>query len=267
MMKQHSKLSNLVSLVVGIGIMLPSAVFAQGVANTTTPTNRANFCTSIDQVVAKVSTAMSETEAKLLQKRAWRDEHFPSIQSDKSYVALASHRDKWDTERDAWYQKLDARGTTTEQLAAIAKFKSAVDAAVVARRKAIDDAVDAMHSGIEGAAKERQAAVDTAIATMKADIDAALVKAKADCANSVAPKTVRTTYIASMKAAREKMKTTITALEKRKDTLTPLIAARKAAVAKAITDFKGAIATAHTEFKAVFPVTSRSGTSTPSTPN
>jgi len=248
-MKQHSKSRVVIAGMVGFSLILPLFAFAQ----TSTPRGtmggeRVNFCTTIDKISAKVEGAMSEREAKYQSKRNEKklkiDERIATRDASRT-----AHRSDWDTQRGEWLAKLTAKASTTEQQAAVTKFISSIDAAVLARRTVVDAAVKDVKLSIETVNRSRQTAVDAILATFKSDRSIAFEKAKADCAANVAPKTVRGSYVAAMKAARENMQKSVKALEARKDILTPFIDIRKAAVEKAVADFKSAIEKAKTELK------------------
>jgi len=248
MMKQHSKSTAVIAGIITSTLLAPLFAFAQ-TGEATTPA-KSNFCTSIEQVSAKVSANIADREGKYTAKR---DERMTTLSEryDKRDQTRSEKRDTWDSLREGWRAKLTARATTTAQKEAVTKFIADIDSAVATRRTAVDGAVASFRTAVEAAIKERQTAVDGALASFKLATDVALAGAKADCASGVAPKTVRTTYVTAMKAAREKLQTTIKGLAKKQDTLKAVADARRVTVQKAITDFKAAAQKAKLELKNV----------------
>ncbi len=254
MTKIHSKA--LISGMLLASFILPT--FAAAQTTTTererrpiggTGETRENFCTKIDVIAARVTTAMTERETRHSTNRSNRkvklDERFQTRDTTR-----VDNRDDWDQKRNEWKTKLTEKAANDPaKVAAVNKFIAAVDAAVLKRRTAVDTAVAAYRTAVDAEIKARQGAVDAAVAQFKTDTAAAMTKAKADCTANITPKTVREAYVAAMKAAREKLKLAIKTLDKRNEAFKPLAETRKKAVETAVAEFKATMKTATYDLK------------------
>ncbi len=247
MMKQHSKTQTVIAGTLLLVLFAPTFVSAQG-STTDAGLVRANFCTSIDNISAKVATGINEREVRYQEERRARDiklgDRFTTRDSTR-----VDHRLDWDTNRGEKFARLGEKATSTAQKAAVAKFTKAVDTAVLLRRSAVDSAIAEYRKNVDTAVSARRASVEMLIANLKKETSAALLKAKSDCTNGVTPRTARDGYVASLKAAREKFHTGVKALNARHDALAPLLEIRKNKVEKAVADFKASIENATRELK------------------
>lgn len=240
------------------GVLIAAFLVAIPVsAQTLPPAAGASFCTNIDKATAQIQTRLTEVDAQVAafgsERKVAKTERWDS-QNDK----LGEKRDTANTNRNAGYDKLYAKASTTEQTAAADTFKATVEAAVTTRKAAVDAAVQAYRDGIDTAIANFSTNLSTAHTTFKSSVDAAIAKAKADCAAGVDSVTVRSTLSSSIKAAQDMFKASREGLRSSKPIQTTqkeLAATRKAAIDKAIADFKTTVQTASTALKAAFPKT------------
>lgn len=252
----NSKLTKGVAVVMLAGLLAPSVLFAQGVSGGQTDTRRAavgaQACAALSERTAQFSKKMAERKAKVAEQRAKTASSIGTKQGNGS-GALDSNRSDWDANHAKQYAALDARATTDAQKAAVASFKTTMDAAVTTRRSAIDGAVSTFRTGLSSLVTSRQSSADTAMATYETAVNAAIAKANTDCTAGVDGKTVRDTLTTSIKAARDAFQAS-----RKPDTdlsgtgAQALNAARKASVDKAVADFRATAEAARATLKTAF---------------
>ncbi len=226
---------------------------ALALAQTPPPAGKgAAFCTNLTTISSKINANVDEREQKISQHRTDATAKNEARWS-ASQQKLVDARSADDAKRAEQYAKLDTKATTDGEKAAVAAFKSTVDAAVVTRRAAVDAAIAAYRSGIDAAVATNSSNISAAQATFDAAVDAALAEANADCAAEGADSlAIRTEMHNAIKAAQDAFKTS------RKDgslqtTQKELAATRKQAVDKAMTDFKAVLDAAAATLRAAFP--------------
>jgi hypothetical protein len=262
----NKKYLSLTLAIAVIGTMVAAPAFAAFRAQSTdalgTTTLRTGelFCSRLATINTAKDIKLIELENRLIAKRSEQEDKITKNKVSNEN-ALAQKRIEQDTKRLAGYEKLLGHATTDEQKAAVEKFKSTVEALVIARRAAVDAAIAIYRSGMEKLITDRKAGMDVALATYKAAIKAAEQKAATDCAAGIDPLTVRTNLKSAADAARAAYKSEREIVKKISDQVKTLGDARKAAFEKALNDFKVALETAKNELKAVFPVK----TTTPTT--
>ena len=229
---------------------------------TITPRTGDMFCSALALMNRAKNTKVIELENKLVAKRGEQGDKIKKNYA-KNEDALAEKRTEQNDKRLVGYEKLSGHAITDEQKAAVEKFQSTIEAAVIARRAAVDAAIVIYRSGLDKLITDRKAGMDAALATYKASLTAAAEKAATDCAAGIDPATARTNFKSSIETARVKYKSDREALAKIGEQVKTLGDTRKAAFEKALGDFKVALEAAKNELKAVFPV--KTATSTPAT--
>jgi hypothetical protein len=232
--------------IVALGLVAP-------LAHAQTPNaSGKNFCAQVEKLRMDVDKKVTERMGTVTTRRAERTVSLETRRDDRD-MRLRDHRD---TRRDnlaEHFTKLEARATTDAERAAVAAFRTAMEAARGERRAAIDAAIAAFRTGTDNVLAERRTAVDTAAKRFEDTTRAAMERARTSCASATADgSAVRTALRADLKNVKDRLRTDRDGLDK-KDALKPLIAARKTAIDKAITDFKAAMEKAKTDLKAAFP--------------
>jgi len=271
-MKTHYKKNILstIDVLAVVSLIIPMFVSAKNSTSLATVTpninaknkkaNTVNATTTADKIIcdrlisfsANVEPKITGLKTKLKEKR---DEITNKIETGREERddKLSTKREQWDANRQEQFAKLLEHAATDSQKQAVAKFKNAVEAAILARRQAIDTAIKTFRDGVKKAISERKTATDNAVKTFNDTVATAKTKAQDDCANGVDPKTVRLNYQQALKAARDKFQSDKKDIEKLHGSIEPLITAKKLATEKAIADFETAVEKARTDLKAAFP--------------
>lgn len=174
----------------------------------------------------KLMGRRDDSAAKLAERRA------------AEQAKIAARRADWEKHWNDLIGRLETNGATNT--AAIAAFKSSMEAAWKARNAAIDAADKAFRDGLDKLIADKKTSVENASLAYKTAAAAALAKAKSDCAAGVAPETVLSTLRASLKAAQDKFKSDREAIDKLGQKVKALVMARQDAIQKANADFKAA---------------------------
>ena len=213
---------------------------------------QAATCENIVDQANQISEKIKERVSTRVQRRTDREENLDGRFAERDQK-LADIRARWDKRRQEFYDKLEEKAGTDEQKQAVAEFKKAVEAAVVARRAAIDKAIADFREGLKDLIEGKKSGVDSAATQYKQSVEAAVAKAKADCDNGVSLATVQTNLRTDLQSAREKLQTARQNIEKLGPQVKALIDARQAAVKEAIEDFKTALEKARADLKEAFP--------------
>ena len=212
-----------------------------------------NFCTNL----AKLETSIANRIPKREEKRDDRlDTRIAKVGNhfQLRLTKLEDHRSDWDKNRIDRYTKMEARASTTAQIAAVATFKTNVDAAVKVRRAAVDSAVKTFQDGVNKLLAGRQTTVDAAFAKLKTDTSAAIAKAKEACANGTDPMTIRTTLATDLKVANDAFSASIKPSTTLESQVNALRVTRDAAVKAAIEAFNKVLDAELVKLKAAFGV-------------
>ncbi len=260
MMKQHSNSAyglsvrhtmplRIVTGLVGVALIVPSFVLAQtGTTDVVSAPVRANFCTSVRDIGAKVVARIVERQTRYDAKRIEVAANIKTRLEGRTAKGTSARKAE-DAKRAEAAAGLTALAKTDQQKAAVAKYVAAIHEAVAARQSAVTTAVSSFRNAVEAAATARQTGTKAIVDTFLVDANTAIQKAYEDCASEVKPLVARANYAKAMSAARVKMVASVKALDSRRDTLKPVAVARRAEITKAISDFKTATELARKELK------------------
>jgi hypothetical protein len=208
------------------------------------------FCSRFTETIERINGRLEDRGANVKDRVENRGEK-RSDRRDGRDEWLGEKRGTQDERRSALYTKLDERADTDAEKAAVAEFKSTIDAAVVVRRSAVDKAISDFRSAVDSLVGSKKDGVSSAYTEFKSAADAAIAKAKSDCAGDVDPSTVRSTFNAAMKAAREGLKDDRSTIDKVRDDIQTLAETRKKSVEAALATFKTAVETAKEKLQGV----------------
>jgi len=222
--------------------------FAARPTGSGTSTNQgSNACERISKLAVMMQSRLDDERGKLLARRDERTSKLADRRAGEQ-ARLADRRDKWESHWEDLIGRLEANGATNT--AAIAAFKTAMEAAWKARNAAIDAADKAFRDGLDKLIADKKTAVENASLAFKTAASAAFSKAKADCASGVSATTVMANLRSALKAAQDKFKSDRQSIDKIGDKVKALVTARQAAVEKAKADFKAAAEKARADLKA-----------------
>ena len=220
-----------------------------------------NFCANIDKMT-QLEEKLVENQAKVEQKRQEQQEKITERWTERNTKQEAA-RDKWDENRENFFNALEEKAGTDAQKQAVLAFKQAVTVAIQARRAAIDSAIEAFRKSVEESIASKKNNTEALMNTFRNEIQAAIAKAETDCALTGAdPVAIRTTFQASVRAAKEKFLNGKKGLEGVNNSMQALISARKKAIEKATNDFKAAMEQARIALRAAFPIANSTPTPT-----
>ncbi|MCL5436036.1 MAG: hypothetical protein M1275_03055 [Patescibacteria group bacterium] len=208
-------------------------------------------CTRIDAFMEKLQVGLGQANTNLAQVRTERSHNLQN-RAEQNDEKLSGIRDSADSNREQFYEKLQARATTDQQKQAVETFRNAVEAAVQVRQAAVDAAIETFRQGLGEAAQVRQETTERARTTFQAAVQAAEEKAKADC-ETVDAATVRTQLLADLHKARTQLQANIKVANQVQTTLQQLKQTRRQAIEKAFDAFHAAFQTALSDLKAAFP--------------
>lgn len=211
-----------------------------------------NFCANIDKMT-QLEKRLVENQAKVEQKRQEKEQKIVERWTERNTKQEAT-RDKWDENRENFFDALEEKAGTDAQKQAVLAFKQAVTAAIQARRAAIDSAIEAFRKSVEEAVASKKNNTEALMNTFRNEIQAAIAKAETDCAlANPDPVAIRTAFQASVRVAKEKFLSGKKGVEGISNSMQALINARKQAIEKATADFKLAMEQARIALRAAFP--------------
>jgi len=206
-----------------------------------------NACERITRLADMMQSRLDDGRGKLLARRDERASKLADRRAEEQ-ARLADRREKWESHWEDLIGRLEANGATNT--AAVAAFKTAMEAAWKTRDAAIDAADKAFRDGLDKLIADKKAAVENATLAFKTSAAAAFSKAKTDCASGVSATTVMANLRSSLKAAQDKFKSDRQSIDKIGDKVKALVATRQAAIEKAKADFKAAAEKARADLKA-----------------
>ena len=231
----------------GVVMLLTSALpaFAQTSGTGTRPNG--NACERFTRLATSMEARVNEGRMKLFARRDERKEKLED-RRDERENRRDDRREKWET---AWDKRIDRlEDLAASNTAAVAAFKTAMEAAWKARDAAIAAADKAFRTGLEKLIADKKTAVENASLAFKTAVSASFTKAKADCAAGVSAETVMTNLRASLKAAQDKFQADRKVVDGIGAKVKDLVKTRQTAVEKAKADFKAAAEKARADLKA-----------------
>ncbi len=201
------------------------------------------FCSRFTETIDRVNGRLEDRASAIKD----RTEHRVGKRTDRRDTRdewLDGKRDTQDERRMALYAKLDEQADTDEEKAAVAEFKSTIDAAVVTRRGAVDKAINDFRSAVDALVASKKDGAASAYSEFKSATAVAIAKAKSDCDAGTDPAAVRSTFNTAMKTARENLKDDRAGLDQVRDDIQTLAETRKKAIEAAIETFKTTVKTA-----------------------
>jgi hypothetical protein len=212
-------------------------------SSTVTATTTGSFCTNLTLDESRVTSAMSERVTNLDQNRSNAATALQEARA-KFDLQVTTNRANWDASRQANFNALEAKATTSAEQSAVSTFETTVLADVSTHRSTIDNARDTFRSAEDSAISSRISQVDMAVSTFQSSVSSAESAAQSGCDSGTKPATVRETFVASMKSARIAYQTSIAAVPKIDDTVAALGVTRRQAVQTADTTFTAAVVAA-----------------------
>ncbi|MCL5435654.1 MAG: hypothetical protein M1275_01070 [Patescibacteria group bacterium] len=237
----------------------PTAGNATGTANNLKPTAAAAVCARIDAFMEKLQAGLGQANTNLAQVRTERSYNLQN-RAEQNDEKLNKIRDTAETNREQFYEKLQARATSDGQKQAVETFRNTVEAAVQVRRTAVDAAIEAFRQGLKEAVQTRQETTERTRTAFQTAVQAAEAEAKANC-GTLDAQTVRTQLLSDLQKARTQLRANIKVANQVQTTLQQLKQTRRQAIKKAIDTFHAAFQAALSDLKAAFPNTTP-GTST-----
>lgn len=231
-------------------MMLASSVlpvFAETAAPTSQPA--ANACARYTMFATDLRARLDAAGAKLDARRDERLTKLKELRADRQSEFL-ERRANWSAAWDRLIAKLQQQAKNDAQKAAIAAFKTSMEAAFKTRQAAIDAADLAFRTALDKDVTDKKTAVAAAVTAFKTSVQVALDKAKTDCAAGKDAATVRTNLKAALEAARAKLQADIKAIHLIDGKAADLAKTRQAAIEKANADFKIAAEKARADLKA-----------------
>lgn len=212
-----------------------------------TGTRVAFSCDTIDTMQTKFLTQLDARAVAI----AGRPQLGDKVETGKAarLAQLETTRETNDERREAAYDALRGKASTTAQKAAVTTFVAEVEALVVERKAAVDAAIAAFEAGVDDMKADLDGAVSTAKSTAKSEITALFAEAKAACTETSTAAEIQTlirTGLTELKADRSSMGrdgSFRTALE-------ALRATRKTAIEAAHAEFRTGMDAAKAELKA-----------------
>lgn len=209
-----------------------------------------DFCIRFTDSAAKLQTKLTENVAKIENGQTKNLSDISKKRNERDAKLQAKRTDS-DASRQEAFAKLQAKGITEAQKAAIVTFEATIKAGIDARRAAINTAVSTYTTDFDKLVASRQAKVDVSVNTFKAAVQAAVAKAKADCAAQVDAKTVKVTFNTSMNAAKKQFQTDRESLDNIRSATEKLRKTRDEAIRKAILNFQTLALKARADLKLV----------------
>ncbi len=242
----------IVAGILASSFLIPAFTLAEGPAttSTTTPRDAKAFCTNLPALRAKTLTHLTDRVATIEEKKTDRQTKFEAGRAER-HTKLATARTTRDTEREARYEKLRGRASTTDQTTAVTTFAAEVERLVTVRKAAVDVAIKTFEDAVFALQTTNQAAVANFATTMQADINKVFDDAAASCAAGKTGPEVK----AQIKSAMEAVRATRLKDVKAHATSTQfkvLQDARKASVEAAKTAFKIGLDAASADLKKAF---------------
>jgi hypothetical protein len=211
----------------------------------------ATACARITKLAETIQGRLDTGRQKLMERRDDRAAKLAARRADEQ-AKVAERRAAWEGHWNDLIGRLEKDGATNT--AAIAAFKTSMEAAWKTRDAAIAAADKTFRDGLDALVAAKKTAVESAAQAYKSAASAAFTKAQADCAAGVAPATVLTTLRASLKTAQDTFKSDRQAIDKIGEKVKALVTARQAAIQKANADFKAAADAARTAVKATYDI-------------
>lgn len=239
---------------VGTALLLTVAApaFAEMPASATGSRQKAvMMCERISRLSDDIQARLEDGRTKLLARRDERTERLTQHRADLD-SRLVDRREKWEGHWDDLIGRLEASSATNT--AAIAAFKTAMEAAWKTRNVSVDAARKAFRDGLDKLLADKKAAVENASLAFRASAAAAFAKAKTDCDSGVSPEMVMTNLRTALKTAQEKFNADRKSIDKIGEKVKALVQVRQAAVAKAVDDFRAAVEKAKTDLKRALKV-------------
>ncbi len=225
--------------------------------------NQANrqekFCERFTENASNISSRLEERKGKFAERKENRMTRSEDNRTKRD-ENLATKRAEAKTRREAMYARLLEKADTDTEKAAVEKFKTTTEAAVLARQTAVDKAIADFRSSVDSLIASRKDSMTNTGDTFKAAVDAAISQAKSDCAAGKDVKTVRSNFMSAMATAREGVQAKRQSTDKIGDDIKALAATRNAALKAAKETFHTAMVAARKELKAAFGESTTDGT-------
>jgi hypothetical protein len=221
----------------------------------------ARFTAFADVLQARLDDRQTAIDGRRDERKAKLDE----LRS-KHETSRLEMKDTWQRKWTALIAQLQGDAADDAQKAAIAAFKTAMEAAFQGRMTAVEAADKTFRDGLVKLDTDKKTAVANALAAYKVSVKAALDKAKADCGAGKDPETVRANLKSALDASHAKLQDALTGIAGIGDKVAALVQTRHDAIDAAHTDFKTAAEKAHDALKAALQAAMpQSATDTPET--
>ncbi len=212
---------------------------------------QAKFCENFTTHLEEMQSRLTEKKKIVMDNEDNRAERLDGSRDTRDTNVIDT-RQKQDEQRNAWYSKLEAAADTDAKQAALASFRTTVEASVEARRLAVDNAIETFRVAVDGAVSAKGTArAETATAFTTA-VTAALDQAKADCAAGKDAKTVRSSFQAALKEAREVIQSDRNEVQKLGDQIRGFADTKRVAIQTATDTFHKTLDKARADLKTAF---------------
>lgn len=244
-------IEKIIAGVLASNFLLPALALAEESATTTpTPRDTSAFCTNLPSIRAKALTRLTDRVTEVQGKKSEHQTKFETGRTER-HTKLATGRTEHDATRQARYEKLRSRASTTEQTTAVTTFATEVERLVVVRKAAVDVAIKTFEDAVLVLQTANNAKVADFGTTMRADMSKVFDDAAASCsAGKTGPEVMAQvkTAMEAKRAARDAEKATRVPGEQFK----ALQAARVASVEAAKATFRTSYDAAAVELKKAF---------------
>ncbi|MDP3985396.1 MAG: hypothetical protein Q8P82_01410, partial [bacterium] len=223
----------------GSGLLLAAAVLLSGVqavlaASVNTPID---FCDRLDALEKKairhfddhsalLETARAKREAILLQQHSDRMER---LKNQRTQVSARQH-DRFDA--------LKNRPETVSKKESVEAFQTNMTAALARYRTALDAAITAHQAALAEVLQERQRIQDEVILAFRASIDEANAQAKTACSAGENSQSIRNSFADEISAARAQFRTERQTTLSFDEKVRELAIIKKQALAAALAEFR-----------------------------
>lgn len=250
MCQRYNKLRSVTLLLLCVGVLFPSTSFAQGVARGQRA--KPEFCVSVDGFSQKIIKDITERDARISNQESTQkialDTKLTKQDETRTTARLTS-----DDSLNKVFVTLESNASTTEEKAAVAKFKKDIEEATRARRIAVDMATTLFKKKTEDALKLRKSAISNALNQFKNDAESAVVIAKGDCTTGTSSLSVRSRYLIKLETVKKSLIGKLAEIKQQDNGIKTLVKERQSAIERAAQDFKNAVLKAENELKQTFP--------------
>ena len=209
-------------------------------------------CTMLMNQAQQIQTRLTERISKLTQKRNATEDNIQA-RVEKRTTQRTQRQASWETKKEIVWDKLEAKASTDEQKAAVAKFIETVQTAVKTKNTAINSIITETHAALQTRNNERRGQIDSQINKYKNTVASISSQISKDCEAGKNAGEIREYYKTQMKQARDKFQNREKNSEEFKAGVNSLRETKKAEIQKIIETFKQTVEDAKTELLKTFP--------------